>query len=248
MWARSLLPPVPPCQRSAPGVESKATTLPTTSSLLISPPKVASHFSASGNSDDEKCLLRSTCHVLLQSLGLGSMGVAQQSGSAHWSVVLWSIRHVQRGSWDGNAIRQRERHKSAPLLSSAPRSTGRPDATSIAGQMMDHCRCTQRNCRECQNTLAPLCPLLTTSVTPPAAPSANSEMAEHNHNFEVSAFRPSVTTNHSSLPTCISHACWIPSLTPCSPHQIRPLVAKPLAAVQRCGVVCDGRHGFGLSA
>lgn len=28
MWVRSVLPPVPPCQRSAPGVESKATTLP----------------------------------------------------------------------------------------------------------------------------------------------------------------------------------------------------------------------------
>lgn len=56
MWVRSVLPPVPPCQRSAPGVESKATTLAAASSLLISPPKVAFTFSASGNSDDAKSM------------------------------------------------------------------------------------------------------------------------------------------------------------------------------------------------
>ena len=54
MWARSPLAPCAPLSTVSAQGRVQGNHPAATSSLLISPPKVTSHFAASGNSDDEK--------------------------------------------------------------------------------------------------------------------------------------------------------------------------------------------------
>lgn len=131
MWVRSVLPPVPPCQRSAPGVESKATTLAAASSLLISlHQKSLTSLHPGILTMRNPCLLRSTRHVLLQSLGLGSMGGGTAAAARFCSLADCALVNSTSPAglagmempFDGeNAIGSP--HLLRPALSPSPRKT-----------------------------------------------------------------------------------------------------------------------------
>lgn len=120
MWVRSVLPLCPLPTVSARG-RVQGNHPAAASSLLISLHQKAHSLSASGNSDDAKCLLRST-HLPRPASGSRTWcqwGVAQQQqrDSAHWPIVLWSIRHIQPGSlkWKCHSTTLRHRLPSSPL-------------------------------------------------------------------------------------------------------------------------------------
>ncbi|KAK1835900.1 hypothetical protein QBC39DRAFT_339905 [Podospora conica] len=124
----------------------------------------------------------------------------------------------------GNAIRRQERHRLPSSLPSGLPSAPRSPAGSKSIAFV----------RFLGSTWAAWHPTQHWIPMRPAAPSASSEMAEHHHNLEVSAFRASVTTNRSSS----LHA----SVMPPPSHRCR----NQQAIVLKCGVprtvVLPGHH------
>lgn len=183
MWVRSVLPLVPPCQRSAPGVESKATTLAAASSLLISlHQKSFTSLHPGILTMRNPCLLRSTLPRPASESRTwvdGGWHSSRSSSSAILLIGRLCSGQFDKSSWargDGNAIRRRERHRlpSSPL----PRALAlAPEDRQLYGFGLSVSSRWQKMAplKVCSNTNWNW-----TSMWP-AAPSASSEMAEHNH-------------------------------------------------------------------